>query len=237
MSKQTPSGKCVYCLESFDSLTWDHVFPLSWYPNTTPSNLEKWKVPACKKCNKDYSKIEEDLLIRLGLCIDPNDAKSSGIADKVLRSINPICARNRRDRRIRERKRTKIMEQTHSFTSIPNEGIFPNFGPQSNVYYPQYLSILISDKNLRYFGEKLVRGMTYITNNSFIEKDYEIQIHFVRDSDATPFVSLVNKYGYKHNRGPGIVIERAQAHNDIKTALFTIEIWGKLRMYASVEKK
>jgi hypothetical protein len=26
---------------------WDHVFPISWYPDTTPPDLEKWKIPSC----------------------------------------------------------------------------------------------------------------------------------------------------------------------------------------------
>ena len=44
---------CVYCLKLFEELTSDHVFPKSWYPETTPENLEKWQMPACVECNQE----------------------------------------------------------------------------------------------------------------------------------------------------------------------------------------
>ena len=75
--------RCVHCLKDIDEMTDDHLFPVSWYPKSTPENLAKWKFPSCKECNSNLGKIEEDLLWRLGLTIDPADARSSGIAEKV----------------------------------------------------------------------------------------------------------------------------------------------------------
>jgi len=48
MAKKFPQGRCIHCLEEFSSLTSDHVFPDSWYPETTPDNLEKWQMPDTK---------------------------------------------------------------------------------------------------------------------------------------------------------------------------------------------
>ena len=89
MAKRPPAGKCVHCLKYSDNLTWDHVFPQAWYPDTTPPNIEKWKIPSCPRCNREYGKLEEDLLWRLGLSVDPKDQKSLGITNKVLRSTKP----------------------------------------------------------------------------------------------------------------------------------------------------
>jgi hypothetical protein len=49
--KTKHQGKCVHCLQDPVELTWDHVLPVSWYPTTTPPNLEKWQIPSCWPCN------------------------------------------------------------------------------------------------------------------------------------------------------------------------------------------
>lgn len=79
MAKRPPSGRCVHCLKESLELTWDHVFPQAWYPDTTPANLEKWKIPACLECNQLHSKSEGDLLVNLAMCIDPDDRFRAGL--------------------------------------------------------------------------------------------------------------------------------------------------------------
>ena len=94
MAKRPGPGVCVHCLKYFDEMTWDHVFPEAWYPSTTPENLAKWKIPSCRRCNKDYGELEEDLLLRLGMCVSPDAAGAAGIGDRVLRSVDPAAARS-----------------------------------------------------------------------------------------------------------------------------------------------
>ena len=60
MAKVFKPCKCVHCLRYCDSPTSDHVFPKSWYPDTTPQNMEKWQIPSCENCNTEYSKIENE---------------------------------------------------------------------------------------------------------------------------------------------------------------------------------
>ena len=89
MAKKFPPGYCIHCLNHYESLTSDHVFPKSWYPNTELGKMEKWQIPSCETCNSMYGKLENDLLLRFGLCVDPNELKSLGISTRVLPSINP----------------------------------------------------------------------------------------------------------------------------------------------------
>ena len=56
--RRPPPGKCVHCLSDPVPRTWDHVFPESWYPDTTLRNIEKWEIPACQLCNREYGKSE-----------------------------------------------------------------------------------------------------------------------------------------------------------------------------------
>src|ERR1035437_6096748 len=68
MSKKSPKGGCVHCLRFTDDITRDHVFPDSWYPESTPATVQRWTVPCCQPCNKELGVVESDLLVRLALC-------------------------------------------------------------------------------------------------------------------------------------------------------------------------
>jgi hypothetical protein len=78
VKKRPRLGKCVHCLKDGVRVTDDHVFPRSWYPENTSASIEKWTIPACFQCNNEYGEIEQDLLIRLGLCIDPQSPGALG---------------------------------------------------------------------------------------------------------------------------------------------------------------
>jgi hypothetical protein len=64
-------GKCVHCLKDNVELTDDHMFPKSWYPDTTAENLEKWTIPSCLECNQRLGKLERDLIGRVGAGTKP----------------------------------------------------------------------------------------------------------------------------------------------------------------------
>jgi hypothetical protein len=40
-SRRLGPGKCVHCLKDVEERNSDHVFPASWYPDSTPPNLEE----------------------------------------------------------------------------------------------------------------------------------------------------------------------------------------------------
>lgn len=80
-------GRCIHCREVLVKATGDHVFPSSWYPDVTPSNIQWWKAPSCKRCNGQFGAMEQDLLVRFGLCIDPRKAAASGISKKALSAL------------------------------------------------------------------------------------------------------------------------------------------------------
>lgn len=88
-SKNLGQGKCVHCLKEVEERNSDHVFPESWYPASTPPDVEKWQIPSCIPCNSDYGKLEQDFLIKVGLCLDPHHPASASIVQKALRSVKP----------------------------------------------------------------------------------------------------------------------------------------------------
>lgn len=236
MKKKVHSIRCPYCLQYSDQITVDHIIPDSWYPEGLQSNFEKWKISCCQKCNNKYSKLEQDLLIKFGLCLDPNESETEGVVNKAMRSINSIYGRNERDRVMREAKRRKIIKGTEILKEIPAQGVFPNFGPKENIKYPLYAIVSLAEEEINEFGHKILRGVTYYLDKVFIEPEYIIEIYVLDDADAEPVVELIKRNGQLYHLGTGIKIIRGVAIEDQKSALFIIEIWGKFKLYGSIIK-
>src|SRR5437868_14538801 len=87
MQRPKSDGKCIHCRKVMAEKTKDHVFPSSWYPDSTPANVQRWTVPSCARCNKDFGAMEEILLVRFGLCVDPRKQAALGIDKKVKRAF------------------------------------------------------------------------------------------------------------------------------------------------------
>jgi hypothetical protein len=237
MPSRPTSGKCIYCLDDFNELTWDHVLPISWYPESTPRNIEKWKVPACLECNKHLGNIEEDLLLRLALCLDPKSIASLGIPNKALRSVNPLYGKNEKDKKIRELKRIKLLEQISHREQLPEREIFPNFGPQTGLIYPNgYHIISIPENLLQSYNQKLVRGMSYVLDKIFLSKDYSIELIIVdqNHSDIQPLQELFRNHSALYNRGIGFVVKRISEEKG-KAWIYEFTIWQKLKFYSVVQ--
>lgn len=235
MSKKSKQGRCVHCLGWFSYLTDDHVFPKSWYPDTTPEEMPKWKVPSCKSCNSSLGKIEEDLMLRLGLCVNRKSARASGISEKVLRALDTDAADGKRDKYYRQKTREKILKEMISLPEIPI-GILPNFGPKNN-FSKTHRGIKIPERELKDLGEKIIRGHQYVIEKKYVENDYLIEIIFVHDKDVQKVINLINHHGKKYYRGPGLTIVHAPASDDNMVALYIIEIWGQLKIYGAITKR
>ena len=77
--------RCPYCLNDHpkNAMTKDHVIAKSWYPQQAAQRVT---VRACETCNHSFGKLEEDMLLKLGMCIDGNNPAAAGIVEKVMRS-------------------------------------------------------------------------------------------------------------------------------------------------------
>jgi hypothetical protein len=155
-------GKCVHCLKIFEHLTWDHVFPEAWYPDTTKPNQYKWQVPSCQDCNRKYGTLENDLLIRISICLEPSDPACAGIFEKGIRAIDPRYAKNEKDKRFRQAKREKIRRELWVGEEIPQKHLYPNFGLNADIPIQDQRAVTISPDSVKRLAEKIVRGIFYI---------------------------------------------------------------------------
>ena len=228
------AGQCVHCFTQSNSLTWDHVFPKGWYPPTTPPNLEKWKVPACLKCNREYGVLEEDLFTVIALCLDPDDIDTKALVDKALRSIDPSAGRDGKDKKKRAQRRHRVYSQFVLPDQVPEHAVYPNFGRRDDG---EVGGIRIRARYLHKLCEKMVRGITYIEDKQLIRDPYRVHFFALDDEGARPIVSMLQTYGKQYAREPGVEIYRAVAREDGISSAYAITIWRRLKMYAVVDAR
>lgn len=235
--KKIGPGRCVHCLREVEERSSDHVFPESWYPDSTPPEIEKWQIPSCIPCNSDYGRLEQDFLIKIGLCLDPDDPASASIVQKALRSVKPTAARNPRDAQHRLGRGQRILAQALQGGQIPDYGIFPGLGERWADIPGERTAILISKESFERITEKIVRGIYYIDDGIFVAPPYTIDFFALPEGGIASLNEALNRWGKVYAREPGIVVRRAVAHEDGVSSLFEITFWKQFKTYASVTKK
>jgi hypothetical protein len=235
MAKRPAIGKCVHCLSDSVSRTWDHVFPRAWYPDTTPPDLYKWQIPSCHKCNRDYGKLEEDLLFHLALCVDPKANETSGIVEKALRSMKPEFAKNDRDKTARAARLNRLKKELLNGPEIPRAAVYPGLGERWGRSSSEGIGIRVSAESIRRLTEKIVRGIYYIEDEKFIEPPFLIEFFALTDEGAEPVKEILDPFGTLYAREPGIVVRRAVAEDAPMNGFFEIKVWEQFNMYASVD--
>jgi len=104
------TGTCAYCAAEDVVLTVEHVFPESWYPDDhKPSAM--LTVPACSPCNGRYDRVEKKLFLPLLLSL-PNDARTSTILERAIRSAEASAGRSEQDRLHRQKKADALFRRT-----------------------------------------------------------------------------------------------------------------------------
>ena len=235
MAKRPKPGKCVHCLNDPVERNWDHVFPESWYPDSTPANLYKWQVPSCITCNSELGTIEDEFLRIVALCLDPNDSASRSIVEKALRAIRPSAAKNDRERKIRAALRQRVLDKAAVGDAIPQTGIYPSLGEKWGRPRAEQTAFLIPADYFRQLTEKIVRGIFYLEDKKFIELPYTVEF-FALDSDGAIHVQqVIDQFGATYAREPGVIVRRAVTPEDGMTALFEIEFWKQFKTYAAVQ--
>lgn len=224
----------MHCLKTFDKRNWDHVFPLGWYPDSTPPNIEKWKIPSCKKCNDDYGKMEDDLGLTLSLCVDPTSREGSGIFEKTVRALDPSQGKTKKDRRARARRKEQLTRKALSGEEIPEGGVYPGYEEKWSRDRKDQIAIPIPVNSMNRLVEKIIKGITYIESGRLVDENAEIEHHVVNEDVADRFEELLSRFGIRHSRGPGIEVVRAVTPEDGISAIYKITIWGQLVMYASI---
>jgi hypothetical protein len=234
LAKRPKPGPCVHCLRYEDELSWDHVFPISWYPDTTPANEEKWKIPSCVPCNAAYGRLEQDFLLRVGLCLDPDDPASQSIVETAMRAVRPSAATSDRDRKARAAKQQSILAEIMQGADIPREATYPGMGEKWSRPLEEQVAVPIPVEYVQRMTEKIARGLFYIQDGKLVEPPFQIEHFAVHEDSARPVRDVINRFGKTYARPPGLIVRRAVVPSDGTSSLFEITFWGQFKAYASV---
>jgi hypothetical protein len=236
MAKRPLPGRCVHCLRDPVERDWDHVFPDSWYPDSSPENQQKWQVPSCVPCNTALGKIEDDLLRRIGLCLDPLVPASTGIVEKALRAHTPEAGKDERDRRVRAALRKRVLDEAVQAASFPKEVVYPGMGDRWGGPPEDRLALLIPADGFHRLTEKIVRGIYYVMDNGkFIEPPFAVESFPLHPANSEQIRDILAKFGITYAREPGIMVRRAVT-DDGTSSLLEIELWGQVKIYAAVTR-
>jgi hypothetical protein len=234
----TKAGRCVHCLGSFreEEMTEDHVPPRSWYPDTTPSSVEHWKVPSCTRCNLDLGRIERDLLVRFGLCVDPTLEETSGLAARALRTLG-LDTRNltEEEQDYRDRSRARIRKELMHHTDVADATV-PGLGPPDRSPSGAF-ALPIAYSDLSRIAEKLARGFEYKRATRYIESPYGIRTFVPHPNEfisgPSRMTSEITGEG-QFDLGPGFRVKLVFSIENPSHLTYWILLWGTLCLSALI---
>lgn len=229
--------KCVHCLRFYQYLTEDHILPESWYPKNTPPNIEKWVVPACERCNENLGKLEEDLLLRLGMCVEDSDFFASGINNKVMRMIKPQTAH---DRESYNRKISALLKVIDQMKPCPgdHESVLKNLNHWHGAKGGR--AIRIPQKELVPFIKKMARGLEFKLRGKLIEIGRKIIAY--RPTQNNPdddklfkkFERRISSCLKTATCGHGFIVNYGVNPYNEGNVIYKILIWNKFELWTQI---
>jgi hypothetical protein len=229
--------RCVHCLNYFDEITDDHLFPKSWYPENTSPKTQRITIPSCDKCNKEYGKIEEELKTRMGLATNPENEGSQGILTSVKKSMDGAKGRNEKDSKIRAFKKAKMAKDLFEVDEKENKGVFPSLDPPKYNQGEKRAAVPVDAEMIDKFGKKLVKGIIYHESKQYVENPYTIKVMVMKESADNPVDKVLEQQGKTYDFGPGLSVRKAGINDDPIGSVFEITIWQQFRLRAFVLPK
>ena len=223
---------CIYCLEEVKRPTKDHVFGRSYYPETTPEDVQRWTVPACRKCNNDLGQIEDEVLVRLALCLDRRKPAAKGIVEKALRSLDPRNAKSSREKKARARRQQRVLGEIKEWDSKP-PGLLPF--TDINWWMGSRQAVLVPKADLDAVVVKWMKGVHYKTEGRLVPLGADVDVFFVTDEVAAEAFGEIIAHATTHHKGPGIGIAQWIVREKSRSmAMYGFEVWGQFKAYGSI---
>jgi hypothetical protein len=233
----TDQLRCVHCGKTLTETTKDHVFPDSWYPETTPDDTQRWTVPSCSACNNRLGSIEKKVFSRLALCIDPRKAEAAGLSTKVMRSLGiGIEGLGAEEAEHRRKQKLGLIAAIKPHDPAASASILPGLGSHAGFRDEELLQVKIPADLLYAVADKIVRGSEYSFAGRIVEKPYCIQIFFLHDHNVPDELAraLKSSGAKEAHLGPGFSVIRLTAHDSPDSVVYKITLWGTLAFHAVI---
>jgi len=236
-------NKCTHCLKRLNNAnkTRDHIFPKSWFPKNTPPTLSRWTVPCCNICNLKYQMIEDDLFVRWGIGINPEDYSVEGISEKALNNISLESVNDEK----RFRRKLKAIESIiHDFRMYdpqnPQMKTLKGMTPLPGIR--SHLAIRLPRENLYGFSEKVIKGLEYKLRKKLVTKNRKIITYYVHEKDEemekhySIWKQLIATNEHNINLGPAFMVKYGIDPRNEDTAIYNVKIWNHIEFWSWVSQ-
>ena len=229
------SKRCVHCGTETTEITMDHVFPASWYPANTPSNMNRWTVPSCRRCNGVLGKKEKELFARLAMCVDPRKAEAAGLSAKALRSMG-IGTEGLDDKEYAHRRALmqKVLGSARPYQ--PGTETLPGLGPHPGFPEDQQMAVSIPADLVEAVTEKIVCGSEYALMKRIVDEPYDVRVYFVQDQNVPEVLvqALQGPAAQSEHLGPGFRLLRIAPRDEPNTVIYKITIWDTFVFFGAI---
>lgn len=234
---ETVELRCIHCGKPVDETTKDHVFPASWYPETTPEDAQRWTAPSCGECNNNLGSIEKKVFSRLILCVDPQKTGAAGLYAKLKRSLGiSVVGLSKKEAEHRERQKIGLMSAIKPYSPERAASILPGLGSHMGFKDEDLPQVRIPADLLLKVYDKIVRGCEYVLAGRIVEKPYDVRIYFVHEDNVPKDLArgLASPVAEDVHLGPGFRVVRVAAQDDLRTVVYAITLWDSAYFLALI---
>ncbi|MFZ0522541.1 MAG: hypothetical protein WAL95_16065 [Candidatus Acidiferrales bacterium] len=216
--------------------TADHVFPGSWYPDTTSEKVQRWTAPSCAKCNGEFGEKEKQILIRVALCISPAKPEALGMVKRAYRALGiGVTDADADEMKIRQALKEEVFKDAQIYSGSPKDNIIPGLGPHPEVPHDQQYEIGISADDLIDVVKKIVRGFEYwLAEGRIIEPPLEIEVFTLHEKDIPPSVKALLETVDTAELGLGVRVHRGAAVDGSGAVFYELVIWDTMKFLCSI---
>ena len=217
-------------------MTRDHVVAGSWYPRSTPIEVQRITVLACQDCNTNrYSADERYLLLRLSACVDPSLPAAEGVWEQARQAMDVFNAPNEQERKHRQAAWDAFNGDTDETGTAADGGMLPAFVSNSQMGS----SVLV-----RIQADRLesVVGKWSLGFHSYVWKkpapiEAAVSIFHLKESDASEIFLFADERWTMIDLGPGIRIRYiTDGDGTERHTVYEFQIWGRVIAHASIRE-
>lgn len=212
------------------------MFPSSWYPDTTPDDVQRWTAPSCESCNGHFGELEKELLVFLAYCINPTKPAAQGLYERARRTIGiGVDGLSNEEKRHREARWRKLRNEVRPYSPEVQPHIIPGLGPHPEAPASSQMQLTIEAESIHSVVKKIVRGCEYwLAGGRIVEPPYEIQVFFPTETPEDVRKLMAAFALGPVFLGPGLRIRRGGAQDDPLSVLYELVMWDTLTAYVSI---
>jgi hypothetical protein len=238
---------CAYCVVE-RATDREHVFPFSWYPDNTPTTVQRLTVPSCRTCNERWKAVEESIGHDLIMVCDADHPDAVGVVDRIAKGWDGSRATTKEEAAHRERRAQRVLDSTR--WAPPHAGT-----PQVPLKAPDGSAVMASPARvldqaaLASLCEKFMRGLFFSEKKGEeLLRSIFVQAHLLPSpgmttvpAAATPspdllsFIAVATKeLPIKGSLGPGFRWSRGEGS---KGHFWSFTLWGHMNIIATCEPR